>query len=73
MVRCLNDPALNGKIYGSLKPDAKLPGISRRELAAHLGMSYRSLFRRLKGHAEWKERELKATKEFQTQIEKGRK
>ena len=32
VIRCLNDPALNGTIYGSLNPDGKLSGISRSAL-----------------------------------------
>ncbi len=32
VIRVLNDPALHGSIYGSLKPDAKLSGMSRRQL-----------------------------------------
>jgi exodeoxyribonuclease V beta subunit len=32
VIRCLNDPALNATIYGSLNPDTKLSGLSRREL-----------------------------------------
>ena len=35
VMRLLNDPSLNGRVYGSMKPEADGDGISKRDLTVH--------------------------------------